>query len=143
MPRKKARPSQDENARMLGDLADLLDAHSKGTSLARHQAAAYRDVIRRILKPPKLRFTDAENLEMRVAMAYAIRRELSARGNFKADRGATARAHNVTDGTVSTYSSRWRREVSVFLEIIISTSNPRVQGLSRAERLQHELEMLE
>jgi hypothetical protein len=43
-----------------------------------------------------------ERFRIRIAIDYAIRKELAGSRDLKRVRGETAKAHNVTDGTVST-----------------------------------------
>lgn len=50
-----------------------------------------------------------QRLQMHVAIGYAIRKELEGPGNWKQARAQTAKAHNVTDNTVSVYYTRWRK----------------------------------
>jgi hypothetical protein len=136
--RKKESGTSDDNAQMLETLAQLLDDHSKGKSLDRHQAAAYRDVLRRMARQSK--YTRAQRKEMRIAVCFLIRKELAGpgRGNAKAAAAATAKAYNVTDGTVNTLGAERKKFASDFIEITAPQHK-----LSRTEFLKHQLELLE
>lgn len=129
-----------ESARMLADLAKLLDDHSRGKGLKQSQAAAYRDVIRRILQPPAPKFTAAESREIRIALDYQIRRELFPRANRKATLAATAEAHGATDKSVDALKSQWRKYTETWLARI--DSNVEYAGLTRGEMLERELSSL-
>jgi hypothetical protein len=129
-----------EAAQMLGELAKLLDAHSKGKSLDPFRAAAYRDVIGRILSPPAQKFTAAQSREIRIALDYAIRRELFPDANRKATLAATGQAHGATDKSVDQLKSEWKKYVEVWLARL--DSNIEYTGLARQEMLERELRSL-
>lgn len=141
--KKKESGLSDESVRMVESLAELLDSHSKGKSLARHQAAAYRDVLRRIIKPYEPKYTRAERSEMLIAICYAIRKELagSGRGNAQIAAADTAAAHRVRAGSVNTYSSRWKKYASHFIEMKLMGASR--SDLSRTEFLARTLRSLE
>jgi hypothetical protein len=78
---------------------------------------------------------------MCVAAAYLIRKELAGPGQWKAARAEAAAVCGVTDQTVSTYSSRWRRAVGTMLDMQMST--PRYAGLTRPQTLERLLAVYE
>jgi hypothetical protein len=63
-----------------------------------------------------------ERFRIRIAIDYEIRKELSGPGNWKRARGETAEAHNVTDGTVSTYHARYRKAAHKSVEVEVAES---------------------
>ena len=130
----------DEAARMLRELAQLLDDHSKGKALKASQAAAYRDVIGRILNPPAQNFTAAQSREIRIALDYAIRRELFPDANRKATLAATAKAHGATDKSVDQLKSEWKKYAEAWLARL--DSNVEYTGLTRQQMLERELRHL-
>jgi hypothetical protein len=141
-PKKDGEGISSETAQMLRDIANQLDDHSKGKDLERHQAAAGRDVIRRILSPPAPKFTDAQSREIRVALDYAIRRELLPPGaNRKALLAEIAKAHGGrTDKSVDHLKSEWKKYTEAWLARL--DSNVEYAGLTRREMLERELSRL-
>jgi hypothetical protein len=92
--------SISDAADLLFDLAEKIPAGS-----VRDRAIGHVANLRYIAGIP----TTTERFQIRVAMDYAIRKELAGSGNLKRARAETAEAHNVTDGTVNTFYSRHRK----------------------------------
>jgi hypothetical protein len=112
----------DELKKILGTVAELLLDCGDGKKINPATAYAYSITLRRIIEAPKPSYTAAEQLEMMVAISYAIRKELlgPGRGNAKKARAETAKFYQVNDATVSTYSSRWKKDVDELIEKITS-----------------------
>lgn len=141
---KRARPSttatiSDEFKKILKQTADLLDDLVAGKYVNPAAAHAQSLTLRRIIDPPRLR-TASEELEMMVAISYAIRKELLGpkRGNSKRARAETAKVFKVTDSTVSTFSSRWKNDMGVTIEKIIA-GNAKHHGRDRIATLRNYL----
>jgi hypothetical protein len=134
----KRRDLSEADAKLLRELAAHLDAQANGKTFAPDQAAAFRDELHRIAGP---KYNAAQELEMCVAACYRIRKELAGPGKSKQARAAAATACGVTDQTVSTYSTRWRRTVEEMLDL--QMSSPRYAGLTRPQMLERVLDLYE
>lgn len=117
--------------------------YSSGKSLEsaqeRAQAAADSMALRRIIRPTKAAYTKAKQLEMMVCISFEIRKDQlgPGRGNAKKARAATADAYKVTDQTVSTYSTRWKKDIDALLNKIVLAGQWR--NLTRTEFLKRVL----
>ena len=113
MLRKKEKPISDESAQMLRQVARLLDAHAKGQNLSAVQAQAAAQIIRRILDASQgmSRYSKAQQLELAIALAYRIRKELEGGKRQGLARGVTAKANNISVALVSKYSRVWKKHV--------------------------------
>lgn len=133
----------DELKKILVSVAELLEDYTNGKYIDPARVFAHSMTLRRIVDPPVLR-TAAEELEMMVAITYAIRKELlgKTRGNAKKARAETADIYHVTEATVSTFASRWEKEMDATIEKIVA-ANSKYHGLDRAETLTYYLREIE
>jgi hypothetical protein len=119
--RRRAASIGLEDRFQLEGLAQILDDHARGKSpIAAWQAAAYRDIVRRVLNPPLANLTISQRRQVRAAYAYMIRLELYGAGKWKKARGDTAEAHAMADTSVSKYATRWGKLARGRLEQVVA-----------------------
>jgi hypothetical protein len=109
MQRKTERPMSDEDKQMLQNLADLLRSHANGGNLARHQSAAYAEVLDRIVSPRVHRYTAAQSQEQAIALAYHIVQELRGGGRQTSAIKDLAKQNKISAQQVSTYAHDWKK----------------------------------
>jgi hypothetical protein len=137
----KEKAISDESARMLRQIAHMLDAHAKGKDLSPVQARAASHVIRRILEAPQgiKRFSNAQQLEMAIALAYRYRKELEDGKRQGLARSETATANDISVHLVSKYAKIWKRHVDARMAQIEASAS---SSIERDNLLRRELEEL-
>ncbi len=117
---KKLSPAQAQSIQEAADflyaLVDKIPEDSPDNWTQRKKAMRLSVALDSIARP----MNRGERLQMHVAIAYAIRKELVGDGNWKQARAATAAAHNITDNTVSVYYTRQRKLAHKSVEVWVA-----------------------